>query len=287
MEPWPALAPHGRSVLLPCSRLRLFCYDLGPPAAPALLLLHGLGDEADTWRHVAAPLAASYRVIAPDLPGFGRSDQPARPYGPAFLRDTVVELMDALDIGEATLVGSSLGAMLAQLVALTRPGRARRLVLIGGTLLNREQQLGPAAWFLVPGLGERLYTGLRRDPQAAYATLRPFYADLDGLPAADRDFLYRRVNQRVWSDGQRRAYLSALRHLVFWLARSRAEITRRMAALATPTRYIWGERDVIMPMACAHASVAVQPAASLAVVPGAGHLPHQEQPAAFLATLAG
>ena len=57
--------------------------------------------------------------------------------------------------------------------------------------------------FMIPGVGEWLYTRLRRDPQAAYDTLRPYYADLEGMAQADRDFLFQRVNERVWSDKQK------------------------------------------------------------------------------------
>ncbi|MCS6863432.1 MAG: alpha/beta fold hydrolase, partial [Abditibacteriales bacterium] len=77
MEPWPALAPYVRKVQLR-SGLTLFAFEAGAPDAPPLLLIHGLGDEADTWRHVFLPLAERYHVIAPDLPGFGRSDKPRR-----------------------------------------------------------------------------------------------------------------------------------------------------------------------------------------------------------------
>ncbi len=95
------------------------------PDQPAALLLHGLGDEADTWRHLIEPLSQRWRVIAPDLPGFGRSDQPRRAYTLDFLRGCLFELLEVLAVPEVLLVGHSLGGMLAHGMLLeqteTRP----------------------------------------------------------------------------------------------------------------------------------------------------------------------
>src|SRR5947209_13116044 len=135
MQPWPALAPFGRRVAVTGGR-KLFVFEAGNPAAPALLLIHGLGDEADSWRHVFEPLAVRHHVIAVDLPGFGRSD-PVPSYQLPVLRDALLDLLDALSLPAATLVGNSLGAMLAQMVALQAPPRVAGLLLVDGTLTSR------------------------------------------------------------------------------------------------------------------------------------------------------
>jgi pimeloyl-ACP methyl ester carboxylesterase len=283
MRAWPGLEAYARTIGLAQSDLNLYAYDTGESESPAVVLIHGLGDESDSWRHVVEPLSAHYRVVAPDLPGFGRSDKPRRAYTVPFLCDTVLALMDVLSIASATLIGNSLGAMIAQSIALERRERVRGLVLIGGTLLAGTQPLNlPMMLFLLPGVGEWLYTRLRKDPQAAFETLRGYYADLDGLPEADRDFLFQRVNERVWSDGQRRAYFSVLRHTATWVPRQQRGLDKKLAQLATPTLVIRGEYDHLVPMANAQALADVQPSATLVTVPGAGHLPQQERPQALL-----
>ena len=103
MQPWPALAPHARQVHLPRSDLSLYLYDAGPADATPLLLVHGLGDEADTWRHLIPPLSACYRILAPDLPGYGCSDKPHRPYTVPFFKEALVELLD--ELGERGIRG--------------------------------------------------------------------------------------------------------------------------------------------------------------------------------------
>ena len=190
MSPWPELERYARAVRLPKNGLTLYTYDAGAGTATPMLLIHGLGDEADTWRHLITPLSADRRVVALDLPGFGRSDKPERPYTIPFFQNIVIELLDTLAIQRAILIGHSLGAVLAHSVALNYPERVERLILIDGSLVARSQKIDLAMMlFLIPGLGEWLYTRLRRDPQAAYQTLAPYYGRLDELPEADRTFL--------------------------------------------------------------------------------------------------
>src|SRR5262249_23553637 len=93
MMPVPAeLRAFSREAVLE-NRLRLHYYEAGAPDAPPLILIHGLGDEADTWRHVLIPLSQQYRVIALDLPGFGRSARPRRAYTLGFYAQSVASLM--------------------------------------------------------------------------------------------------------------------------------------------------------------------------------------------------
>ncbi len=288
MQPWPALEPYARLIHLPKSGVTLHLYDAGPGDASPMFLVHGLGDEADTWRHLIPLLYAHYRVIAPDLPGFGRSEGPDRPHTVPFLQDVLLELMDTLGIQRAVLLGDSLGAVLVHSIALSCPERVDRLILLGGSLVVRSQKVDLATMlFLIPGLGEWRYNRLRKDPQAAYRTLEPYYSDLDHLPELDREFLFQRVNQRVWSDGQRTAFLSAFRHLARWIRRQQRDLPSRLANLDVPTLVVWGESDQMNTVENGRALVELQPTARLVVVPGAGHNVHQENPGAVVEALHG
>ncbi len=285
MQPYPGLEACAREITLARSGQRMFCYDAGPQAAPALLFVHGLGDEADSWRHLILTLAERQRVLALDLPGFGRS-APLPRYTLPTLEATLLDLLDTLEIPAVTLLGNSLGAMLCHALALTQPERVRGLVLMDGALAPQRQRpaLGTLL-FALPGMGEWLYTRLRKNPQAAYHSLRPFYAALDRLPQPDRDFLYQRVNERVWSDTQRRAYLHTLRAMPGWIAAMQRDLSWRLERLTIPTLVIFGAADAIVSVSSARALVEVQNSARLTLIPDAGHLPHQECPAAVLETL--
>jgi len=296
MQPFPGLERYARTAQV--QGRTLFYYDAGDPSAPAMLLVHGLADEADTWRHLIGPLAESSRVLAPDLPGFGRSEEPGAGFGIAPAAATMLALLDVLGIARATWVGHSLGAGICHWVGLQQPQRVERLALLSGSLLRsapeakrkglrRSQKVDPTLLaFLVPGLGEWLYTRLRRDPDAAYRTLAPYYVNLDGLPAADREFLYQRVNERVWSDRQRRAFFATLRGMARGSGAG-PDLASRLATLAVPTVAVWGEQDRINPLENGRALVEMQPTARLVTVPNAGHDVQQEQPEAVLAAIAG
>jgi pimeloyl-ACP methyl ester carboxylesterase len=279
MQPFPGLARWSRMVKLPGGQMTLHLYDTGEGSDTPVLLLHGLGDEADTWRHVLPALAGERRGIAPDLPGFGCSDQGKHSYTLPFFVETLLELLDQLAIPRAVLVGHSMGAMIAQSMALQHPERVERLILISGSLVSVENKITPdLLLFLIPGLGEWRYNRLRKDPQAAYRSLEPYYHRLADLPQADRDFLYQRVNERVWSGGQRRGFLSTLRGLAAGVSSLQKGLPARLEGGKTPTLVIWGEDDRVNAIENARALMAALPSARLVIVPAAGHNLPQEKP---------
>lgn len=281
-----ALAPWATTVTLPGLGDRIFCYDAGPRTASGMLLVHGLGDEADTWRRVIAPLAEGNRVVAPDLPGFGRSPLPAHGrLSPRYLTSILRGLAEHLGLRRLTVVGSSLGAALAQIVALADPKLVSRLVLVDGGLLAMNRLSVGMILMLVPGLAEKRYRRLARDPDAAYASLIPYYASLGNLPQEEREFLRERVGERVTSLTQMRAYFSSFRNFAGWvLARGRRS-ARRASGLAIPTTYVWGGQDHIIPVEAGRAAHAAHPGSYLSIIAPAGHLPHQETPQEFLRVL--
>lgn len=283
MPPWPSLTELGKTAAIPNLDLSLFYYEAGDPAHSALILIHGLGDEADTWRHQILPLSKDHYVIALDLPGFGRSDHPKRAYNPDLMMGSILGLMDVLGLEKATLMGSSLGGILSQGIAVAHPERLSGLVLVDGALYQPDQMTDRGLQLMqIPLIGEAIYTGLRKNPDAAYDSLRPVYQDLDALPEVDRDFLYTRVNQRVWSNDQRRAYFSTLRNLIPWVSKAQSDLPGRLSALTIPTLVIRGELDPLFSANNAAAIQALQPDVETLSISGMGHLPQQENPDAFL-----
>jgi len=283
MQPWPALASYSERIKLSTTDLELFYFEGGSHDRPMLLMVHGLGDEADTWRHVFSPLSKQFHTIAVDLPGFGRTEKPKTDYTPQFFINTIIDLLDQLGINQTILIGSSLGGILAQGLALTHPEHVKGLVLVGGAAFHpAPMQDLSLRLMLVPILGEWLYTRLRKNPDAAFASLKNVYYDLEALPQEDQAFLYKRVNQRVWSDGQRRAYFSTLRNLVPYLKRLQAGLAEQLQKLEIPTLVIRGENDVLFPDSIADAIIEMQLHANKATICKAGHLPHQESPVDFL-----
>ncbi|MFJ9926412.1 alpha/beta fold hydrolase [Streptomyces misionensis] len=136
-------------------------------SGPAVLLLHGFPHTWEVWTEVMADLSDRYRVIAPDLRGFGASGPAETGYDAQSLADDAAALLTALGVSSAAVVGIDAGTPPAFLLALRRPDRVRRLVvmesLLGG-LPGAEDFLadGPPWWFgfhAVPGLAETVLEG--------------------------------------------------------------------------------------------------------------------------------
>src|SRR3954453_9666387 len=109
---------------------------------PALLLLHGIGNNCETWAGVIDRLAETHTVIAPDLLGHGRSDKPRGDYSIAAYANGMRDLLSVLDIERATVVGHSLGGGIALQFAYQFPERCERLALVGSGGLGPELSAG-------------------------------------------------------------------------------------------------------------------------------------------------
>ncbi|MDR0451444.1 MAG: alpha/beta hydrolase [Treponema sp.] len=303
MRSWPALADRAKSLGLPGGGT-LFYYAAGGGESgakkPLVVLVHGLGDEADSWRGVIPLLQERCRVLAPDLPGFGRSVVPGRISVTRHIR-AVVRLLEAEGAGPgdpAVLAGNSMGALIAEGAALARPELAKALILIDGCFPLAAKPDKGLLFLCLPFLGKRWYRQFRRDHDAAYRSLFPYYADFEAMGGAERCFLRKRVVERVESAAQERAYFASLRSMA---GRSLAPGRRYLKKLDAFLRgsaggrgtegvskkllMIWGEKDLIMPQASARLLREAFPEAGFSVIGGAGHLPQQEKPAETAAAI--
>jgi len=100
----------------------------GVSGAPPMVLLHALGQRRTSWRPVTARFADSFRVFAFDLRGHGDSDWPGT-YSFRLMRDDVLEVLDQLGLRKVTLVGHSMGGVVAYLAAMRRPDQIERLIV--------------------------------------------------------------------------------------------------------------------------------------------------------------
>jgi pimeloyl-ACP methyl ester carboxylesterase len=124
----------GEVVAYEVNGVRLMCEARGPRDAPAVLMLHGLGEDRGSWRTAARALAADgWRTWAVDMRGHGESGHPGG-YAYEAMRDDVLALIDALGQDRVTLVAHSMGTVPASLVAMDRPHAVHRLVLEEGPL---------------------------------------------------------------------------------------------------------------------------------------------------------
>ena len=284
---WPALAPYAATLgALFYYDVPAYAFDGGADgsslpdngnAAPLVIVIHGLGDEADSWRRLVPLLsAAGCRTIAPDLPGFGRSEGKG---SFARHRDAILAVLDGAGAASSRvpvmLAGSSMGAIVAEAAALERP-EVKGIALIDGCLPAGTGL--PLPLTLMAFAGRRWYRSFRQDHEGAWRSLEPYYAALHALPAEDRAFLRERVVDRVTSARQEASYFSTLRSMLWAWAFRASALGRRVASWPGTVALVWGEQDRVVPLAQAEYFRTLRPDARLAVIEGAGHLPHQEQP---------
>jgi pimeloyl-ACP methyl ester carboxylesterase len=261
--------------------IRYLSAGTGPP----LVLLHGAGDNALDWRWVFPALARTHRVYAPDLPGSPNSARPAIDYSSAYFERFVAAFVDALDIGQATFVGNSLGGLIALRLALSEPTRVTALVLVDSAGLGRT--INPAFTSVnVPGLGEAAMP-LWRTPIGAYQRAWGRTALLFAHPpgTVPREWLAEQCRLAL-SPGYLEAHMAVLRALVSPLGQ-REVLVDHLPSLKMPTLVVWGARDRVFPESQAREAGARLPEGSLALIPDCGHMPHVECPDHFLGVLGG
>lgn len=242
------------------------------PAHECVVLLHGFTGSTATWSELRAALRATRRVIAIDLPGHGATRMDASfDWSPARTAAAVDEALAAVGVARCALLGYSMGGRLALRLALDAPARVTRLVLESASAglptaaARARRRRADAA----------LARAIERDGIAAFVDrweALPLFRSLARLPASRRAALRRR---RLACDPAGLA--ASLRGMGTgaqpWLG-------DRVGALAMPVLLVAGALDRKF-TAAARALARRIPTARLALVDGAGHLPHLEQPVRF------
>jgi pimeloyl-ACP methyl ester carboxylesterase len=275
MIPWNDLLPYAKTLQTEAGSL--FFYDTEiAPSELTIVCIHGLGDEADSFRHLFPILKQYYRVIALDLPGFGRSNVHKK----AVIKNHVkaVEAILAVIKGPVVLIGSSMGAIIAETAAVQNPKLVKALILMDGALPAKTKPNPGVLIMAAPFIGKSWYKAFRKNYDAAYQSLAPFYADLEALPQEDKDFLRQRVIDRVESETQFKAYFSSLRSLIGYSVFSSSSLEKKIRQFPGNILIIWGENDTQMPIETPEYLLSIRPDAKFASFPNTGHLPHQEKP---------
>jgi epoxide hydrolase 4 len=285
-----------REGFVPGGETRFFVRALGSPGwrEPArdgdredelIVLLHGWPEDGSAWRRVAPLLVdAGYRVVCPDLKGFGRSDAPRRGYDPQTLADEISQLIRNLHARKAVLVGHDWGGAVALATAFRHPGRVRALVVASAPFrqldLTRSWHIPLMNLPVVPELAFRYaarplvragirHTSVVREP----FTDEVLEAYAEQVADHPRSWLayYRTLSRRAvrdWTVRRLRARSGRLRD---------ADEPHR---LRVPAAVVWGERDPVTPHHLAP-RVAHDLDAELVTLPGVGHFVHEEDPLGF------
>ncbi|MEW6268137.1 MAG: alpha/beta fold hydrolase [Thermodesulfobacteriota bacterium] len=237
-----------------------------------VVLIHGLGATKVSFLPTVAALAPSYRTISLDLPGFGDSTKPVlAPYHPPFFARAVSELMDELGLASAHLIGNSMGGRVAIEIGLRFPERARSLSLLAPSLAwRRPRPWAPLVRALRPELG-LVQLSPRWAVEAVVHRLIPGAAE-GWVRAGVDEFLrsYTTARGRV-------AFYAAARQIYLEEPHGARGFWTRLAALETPSLWVWGRLDQLVPIGfAAHVRAAVPSARHLEL--DCGHVPQLERP---------
>jgi pimeloyl-ACP methyl ester carboxylesterase len=242
-----------------------------------LLLIHGMGNSSVAWRSVIPRLSKKYRVIAPDLPGHGQSDKRRGDYSLGAFAVQMRDLLEALDIPQATVVGHSLGGGVAMQFAYQHREYCRRLVLISSGGLGSD--VGVVLRILsLPG-AELVLPLLASWPMATAGNMLWRWAKLCRGEAAAAEFgEVSRAHSSLSNRNSRQAFLRTLRSVVDHRGQAVCALNLLHVMAGLPALIISGDADRMIPVAHAHAGHAALPGSRLHVLRGVGHHPPVECP---------
>ncbi len=239
---------------------RKICYyDLG--SGPVLVLVHGLGGDADQWAWCLEPLSATHRVIALELLGFGRSDKPLISYRIAGFVEVLERFLQTLGIERASLLGHSLGGWIAAAFALQFPLRVDKLVL--------NDAAGIDAGAIEPPIDLNVSTRANMREILEFVFYNKAVVSEDLVELSYSLHLER-------GDGP------TIRSVLETILAPDEKLDSRISELKPPTSLLWGEQDALTPIAMAENFQRLIRGSRLEVIPECGHIPCLEKPAEFV-----
>ncbi len=251
---------------------------------PLIVLIHGITSSSRTWHEVMPRLWEDHELLAPDLLGHGTSAKPRGDYSLGAYASGIRDLMLALDLPRATIVGHSLGGGVAMQFAYQFPELVERLVLVDSGGLGREVSLWlraatlPGAELVIPLLTQRVSLFAGRVAGGVLGTFgaRRSSADIQGLAEGFASLKDARA---------RRAFLQTARSVIDPTGQRVDARDRLYLSEQVPSLLVWGREDPIIPLAHGERAHGLMPGSRLEVFDGAGHFPFNDEPERFAAVL--
>ena len=228
-----------------------------------LLLIHGLGSSSRDWELQLDFFAQKYQVILVDVRGHGRSGKPPGPYSIPLFAEDIKKLLQALQLGQAHILGISLGGMIAFQLGISHPEVVKSLIIVNSTpeLIARTLKDHLGIWqrlLIVRFLGMRKMgevLGNRFFPDPEQAELREIFIER-------------------WAENDKPAYTEAMKAVIGW------SVTDRLGEIRCPTLVLGSDGDYF-PAAEKENYVKQIPGAELLVIENSRHALPAEKPAEF------
>ena len=246
------------------SKIRYF--EVGT-SKETLLLLHGLGASAERWQKVIPLFAKKFRVIVPDLIGFGYSDKPMVDYTTDYFAEFVSKFVNEIGIKKMSIIGSSLGGQIAAESMINYDVNVKKLVLVSPSGVMKHS---------TPALNAYISAALYPNTDSA---LNAFQV-MSGRKKIDEKIVSGFI-ERMQLPNAKMAFMSTL----LGLSNSEA-ITEKLQLITIPTLIVWGENDPVIPIDYAQSFVSGINDCRFYKMTGCGHTPYVEKPKAFFQIVA-
>ena len=248
----------------------------GDPAAPPLLMIHGLGATKSSWLTIVPGMSRHFRVLAVDLPGFGSSSKPITGYDAGWFGRHVEAFLDSQGLGPVLLAGNSMGGRVAMEVAMRTPERVPGIACLCPAAAFRDRPALAAVRMLRPELGVLV---ARLPRKRLIAGLRDLFGDPNQLQDAWFEAAVDKFLQ-IWKSPRARiAFFAAARQIYLDEPMGEEGFWERLAACTPPTLYVYGGRDVLITPRFADRVRSTLPSAEVHVWSDCGHVPQIEFPA--------
>ena len=267
-----AAAPSSNHMEVGDPPVRLAVTDIGE--GQPVVLIHGLGTNSYTWRHITPALAGSHRIITVDLKGFGASEKPLEGhYTVRTQADLVSEVIARKNLNNVTLIGHSYGGGVSLLIALddakARVKRISRLTLLDSIAYPQSMPLF-FDLIQVPVIGDLSMSVIPADVQIEQALRLAYEQD-----AAVTQEAIARYSAPLTTTGGKHAVVETVRQLV---PKNIETIARQYPNITVPTLIVWCDRDRVVPIELGRRLAANMPKAGLRIIRGCGHAPQEEKP---------
>ncbi len=261
--------------------LQTFLYQEG--AGEPILMLHGMTATSECWRYTFDAFKDDYCVIAPDLPGYGRSAARNKPYSLELYVAWVDSLLDTLGLEKAILMGSSMGGAISLAYAMTHSQKVTHLVMVDALGMSEDLPWRSARTLLnrVPHLLALALTN-RFDPHLFRYLQNGVVSNPQGKPR-DIVLTMAKLNRPhgIW------LLWTGMRVLLvdFLLPSRRRAFVEKLGTIDIPTLIAWGKQDALLPVKDAFFGAEHMPAAHVKIFEHSAHVPMMEEPEVFNETL--
>jgi len=228
-----------------------------------IVLIHGLGASAERWEFVIPELSKSYRVIVPDLIGFGHSDKPLVDYTTELFTDFLSSFFKKLKIKKTNIIGSSLGGQIIVDYTSKNQDIVEKIVLISPSGIMKHS---------TPALDAYVMAALYPDSEGAKNAFQMMAGPSQQVnPRIIEDFV-----ERMKLPNAKMAFMSTLLGL-----KSAEVITKTLMKITIPTLIIWGENDPVIPIKYADEFVSSIQDCRFYMMDNCGHTPYVDEPSKF------